>query len=231
MGVNVTAAPPNVAVTPALVRKPDAETKTVVPDGPEEGDMAMVTGVTVNVAEAVLPFASLTITLYAPGDLLAGTRKVLVVIAPVTVVPPPPTQAVVIPPKVSVSTPAARFGVNPVPVTVTDFPQGPDVGDRVMVVAAYAVGVNNVSGSVATNIIVKMSVAKLFVFGNVFFISIFFTFFFFFLLLSFRQPYPACVVGSRPRGSRPRGFSSVLSRWWRRSWCVPPPPPSARFLC
>ena len=95
-----------------------------------------------------------------------------------------------------------------------------------MAAAAYAVGISNVSGSVATNIIVKMSVAKLFVFGNIFFI-----FFFFFLLLSFRQPYPACVVGSRPRGSRPRGFSSGLSRWWRRSWCVPPPPPAARFLC
>jgi hypothetical protein len=127
LGVVAIAFPSNLIVIVELPSKPAPVTITEVPAGPEDGLSAM-TGVskdvTVNVFEAeLLPWVALTV--WSPVEDDKDTKKVALnppLEVDVTVASEEPSKVIA----------TVEIGSNPLPVTVTEVPTGPEDGLSVM---------------------------------------------------------------------------------------------------
>ena len=137
MQVWVVIVPPAMVIEPiaVLTENPAPVTVTEAPTAPEVGDRVIVGVVTVNVAEAVSPVTVPTslpdrMTVYVP-DPIDGTVNVHVKVPVPEVVWAVQVCAAGVTP-LNVIEPIVVATENPEPVTVTEVPTRPWVGDRVI---------------------------------------------------------------------------------------------------
>lgn len=168
-----------------LTGKPLAETITEVPAGPVEGVRVTVGAVMVKVTATGAATASDICTLWTPGARLRPpappimkyplTTPAALDASCLAATKPPPVK-VALPARPStrtVNAPVASLAANPVPVTCTTVPLGPEAGEMLKVAEAEAEGImSNGSANEISRMIVNIDAFVVFVFKGILWINL-----------------------------------------------------------